>query len=285
MGESSVLFHSYSLAAPLSRHQDNAIQALSESVSFGRFMTENLEWGKWSSFSHNKYVDEAEKFSQPGSVAQKKAFFDAYYKRIADAAKKPKASYESEESVAVLLNTLDTFTKGEVNEEDEEAEIKSVVVAVLEQEEEEEDVAVDKPVVVDMASEQEDDNTIVLDDKELLKKSGFVVENEEETSFVTTNSSVIIEKSTILEVSDKATELCPKIRERKVTNMSMTKGEKHICKRFRFLRCLIGKNTKTRDQNTTRNKRKADKKPNKLSLCLCFKPEMFDETETQRKNL
>ncbi|KAJ4902518.1 protein WVD2-like 7 [Raphanus sativus] len=80
MGESAVLFHSYSFGAPpLSRnvsHQDNTNRALSQSVSFGRFTTENLEWGKWSSFSHNKYVDEAEKYSQPGSVAQKKAFFD-----------------------------------------------------------------------------------------------------------------------------------------------------------------------------------------------------------------
>ncbi|CAN6831885.1 unnamed protein product [Brassica oleracea] len=80
MGESAVLFHSYSFAAPLSRHEsheDNTIHALSQSVSFGRFTTESLEWGKWSSFSHKKYVDEAEKYSQPGSVAQKKAFFDA----------------------------------------------------------------------------------------------------------------------------------------------------------------------------------------------------------------
>ncbi|CAN7017410.1 unnamed protein product [Brassica oleracea var. botrytis] len=79
MGESAVLFHSYLFAAPLSRHEaheDNTIHALSQSVSFGRFTTESLEWGKWSSFSHKKYVDEAEKYSQPGSVAQKKAFFD-----------------------------------------------------------------------------------------------------------------------------------------------------------------------------------------------------------------
>ncbi|CAN7136572.1 unnamed protein product [Brassica rapa subsp. narinosa] len=51
MGESAVLFHSYSFAAPLSRHEsheDNPIHALSQSVSFGRFTTESLEWGKWS---------------------------------------------------------------------------------------------------------------------------------------------------------------------------------------------------------------------------------------------
>lgn len=46
-------------------------------------MTESLAWEKWSTFSHNKYVEEAEKFSRPGSVAQKKAFFEAHYKNLA----------------------------------------------------------------------------------------------------------------------------------------------------------------------------------------------------------
>ncbi|CAN6464234.1 unnamed protein product [Victoria cruziana] len=52
-----------------------------DSVSFGRFASESLAWEKWSSFSHNRYMEEVEKFSVPGSVAQKKAFFEAYYKR------------------------------------------------------------------------------------------------------------------------------------------------------------------------------------------------------------
>ncbi|MCI11044.1 putative serine/threonine-protein kinase nek3-like, partial [Trifolium medium] len=46
-------------------------------------MTESLAWEKWSSFSHNRYVEEAERFSKPGSVAQKKAFFEAHYKKLA----------------------------------------------------------------------------------------------------------------------------------------------------------------------------------------------------------
>lgn len=63
--------------------QGNPIHALGESISFGRFVSESLSWEKWSSFSHNRYVEEAEKYSKPGSVAQKKAFFEAHYKRIA----------------------------------------------------------------------------------------------------------------------------------------------------------------------------------------------------------
>ena len=46
-------------------------------------MSESLAWEKWSTFSHNRYVEEAERFSRPGSVAQKKAFFEAHYKNLA----------------------------------------------------------------------------------------------------------------------------------------------------------------------------------------------------------
>ncbi|KAF1861556.1 hypothetical protein Lal_00025918 [Lupinus albus] len=57
--------------------------ALQESVSFGRFENESLSWERWSSFSPNKYLEEVEKCATPGSVAQKKAYFEAHYKKIA----------------------------------------------------------------------------------------------------------------------------------------------------------------------------------------------------------
>ncbi|KAL3501260.1 hypothetical protein ACH5RR_035709 [Cinchona calisaya] len=57
--------------------------SLQVSVSFGRFESDSLSWEKWSSFSPNKYLEEVEKCSTPGSVAQKKAYFEAHYKRIA----------------------------------------------------------------------------------------------------------------------------------------------------------------------------------------------------------
>lgn len=46
-------------------------------------MTEPLDWDKWSTFSSKRYVEEAERYSKPGSVAQKKVFFEAHYKNIA----------------------------------------------------------------------------------------------------------------------------------------------------------------------------------------------------------
>ncbi|KAF8083524.1 hypothetical protein N665_0768s0011, partial [Sinapis alba] len=283
MAESAVLFHSHSFAAPPSRHeshQDNTMHALSQSVSFGRFMTENLDWGKWSSFSHKKYVDEAEKYSQPGSVAQKKAFFDAHYKKIAEAKKAKAASDDSKqeqpESVAVLLNTLETLTKDEVKEEEESGETElvlggeEVVLSVEKDEEEPERTSV---VVV---LEQEDtvvDNSVIADDLhpvlemfvenhtedvKLLKKSSSVGEKEEETKSVTKNSPVSMDKS---EAPEKAMELVvsQKISEKPITHSSMKK------KKFSFLKLLMG-NTKTQDQNP---KRKSDKKPNKSFLCLC----------------
>ena len=45
-------------------------------------MSETLAWEKWSTFSHNRYLEEAEKSSKPGSVAKMKAYFEAHYKKI-----------------------------------------------------------------------------------------------------------------------------------------------------------------------------------------------------------
>ncbi|CAN6839311.1 unnamed protein product [Brassica oleracea] len=309
MGESAVLFHSYSFGAPsLSRnetHQDNTKHALSQSVSFGRFATENLEWGKWSSFSHKKYVDEAEKYSQPGSVAQKKAFFDAHYKKIAES-KKAKASLDESkqqqqpESVAVLLNTLETLTKDEVKEEEsgeaellvseefvvlstekdkeeEEPETKCVVV-VLEQE----DVVVGSSLAEPVTEDELHAVVDVLDEREeveeLLKKSSSVEEKEEERKFGTNKSSVFPS-----ETPDKAMEL---VVTQKLSEDSIKKNEKSVRPRFSFFKLLMGSSTKAQRQNS---KKRTDKKPNKPFLCLCFNPEMVRETEgptkTQERNL
>lgn len=63
--------------------QGDSLRALTTSISFGRFTSESLDWGKRSCFSNNRYLEEAEKSSKPGSVAEKKAYFEAHYKRIA----------------------------------------------------------------------------------------------------------------------------------------------------------------------------------------------------------
>lgn len=86
-------------------------------------MSESLAWEKWSAFSsHNKYREEAERYSRPGSVAEKKAFFEARYKKIA--AKKAAASVEqpsggaddhhsSDPGYEAAENAKDVSTEGE----------------------------------------------------------------------------------------------------------------------------------------------------------------------------
>ncbi|CAA0834738.1 Unknown protein [Striga hermonthica] len=76
---------------------------LDVSVSFGRFENDELSWEKWSSFSPNKYLEEVGSLSTPGSVAQKKAYFEAHYKKIA--AKKAE-EMEQEQSAGPIVRTL-----------------------------------------------------------------------------------------------------------------------------------------------------------------------------------
>lgn len=46
-------------------------------------MSESLDWEKWSSFTHNRYLEEVGKYAKPGSVAEKKAYFEAQHRKAA----------------------------------------------------------------------------------------------------------------------------------------------------------------------------------------------------------
>ncbi|XP_019451154.1 PREDICTED: protein WVD2-like 7 isoform X2 [Lupinus angustifolius] len=85
MGDSACLMQPFCYASGITNeaNESNTFHALGQSISFGRFMSESMAWEKWSSFSHNRYVEEAERYAKPGSVAQKKAFFEAHYKKLA----------------------------------------------------------------------------------------------------------------------------------------------------------------------------------------------------------
>lgn len=119
--------------------QGNPMHQLGESISFGRFMTESLSWDKWSSFPHKKYVEEAERYAQPGSVAQKKAFFEAHYKRIA--AQKAAAAALLEQQNAATNDANKPETEGDVDNKadgvvlepefdvDEKTEVVKILVA------------------------------------------------------------------------------------------------------------------------------------------------------------
>ncbi|CAK7327857.1 unnamed protein product [Dovyalis caffra] len=66
--------------------QEVSISQISDcgSISFGRYAADTLAWEKYSVFSHNRRQEELEKFKAPGLVAQKKAYFEEYYKKIRD---------------------------------------------------------------------------------------------------------------------------------------------------------------------------------------------------------
>ncbi|KAH9620063.1 hypothetical protein KSS87_008100, partial [Heliosperma pusillum] len=83
MAETACLRRSFSNPpeASLDFSQGDPTRALGESISFGKYMSETLAWEKWSTFTQNRYIEEAEKYSKPGSVAKMKAYFEAHYGR------------------------------------------------------------------------------------------------------------------------------------------------------------------------------------------------------------
>ncbi|CAJ2666068.1 unnamed protein product [Trifolium pratense] len=126
MGDSACLVQPFCYASGISNdsNENNTNHALGQSISFGRFMTESLAWEKWSSFSHNRYVEEAERFSKPGSVAQKKAFFEAHYKKLAAQKAAAAALLEEQNNAAAQNNVIDN---NEIFKEEEDAKVLSLV--------------------------------------------------------------------------------------------------------------------------------------------------------------
>ncbi|KAF3973167.1 hypothetical protein CMV_003384 [Castanea mollissima] len=112
MGDSACLRRSFSHPPSDSSREakeSDPNRCLGESISFGRYMSESLAWEKWSTFSHNRYLEEAEKFSKPGSVAQKRAYFEAHYKK--KAAERAAALVEEANAAAHNVSESETNDK------------------------------------------------------------------------------------------------------------------------------------------------------------------------------
>ncbi|KAG7563756.1 hypothetical protein ISN44_As10g005280 [Arabidopsis suecica] len=271
MGESAVLVHSYSFAAPITRndsHEENTIHALSQSISFGKFMTENLEWGKWSSFSHKKYVEEAEKYSRPGSVAQKKAFFEAHYKRIAEAKKAATEEQPTVTPAEVLLHTLETQPP---------LPPPPPVIKYGEEGCERNSFQIDDHDVTDELENVmfgDDDKEVKKVEEELMKEDWSVGEKEKQQRKSITKNRPVFRLSLEKTIPPKSLDeisLTEKRSERPITQLE----EKPVHRqKFGLLSCFIS-NAKTQDQNQSRNKRKPEKK--KQFLCLCLKPKTVRE--------
>ncbi|PQQ02144.1 protein WVD2-like 7 [Prunus yedoensis var. nudiflora] len=77
-------FHQPDIASDRQHSQDVSISQILDhgSISFGRFAVESLAWEKWSVFRQNRCQEELEMYKSNGLVAQKKAYFEDYYKRV-----------------------------------------------------------------------------------------------------------------------------------------------------------------------------------------------------------
>ncbi|XP_020093097.1 protein WVD2-like 7 isoform X2 [Ananas comosus] len=91
------------------------------SISFGRFEYESLSWEKWSVFTHNRRQEELEKFN--GLVAQKKAYFEEYYRRLR-ALKALQQQQQQQENQQTEL-TLDYSGDGSISSQNGEDETTS----------------------------------------------------------------------------------------------------------------------------------------------------------------
>ncbi|XP_008230455.1 PREDICTED: protein WVD2-like 4 isoform X2 [Prunus mume] len=145
MGESTCLMQPFSYVSgiPNEAHEGNPIHALGHSISFGRFTSESLAWERWSTFSHNRYVEEAERYSRPGSVAQKKAFFEAHYKKVA--AQRAAALLEQANANAAAAVASDNAPEPKSESQDLKTVVPTSEVVVNEQVEKEEEKVVEEP--------------------------------------------------------------------------------------------------------------------------------------------
>ncbi|XP_078181687.1 uncharacterized protein LOC144575422 [Carex rostrata] len=90
------------------------------SVSFGKFEFESLSWEKWSVFRHDRRQEELEKFN--GLVAEKKAYFEEYYKRMRalKALQQQQQEEQAQQQIQQTELTLDYSVDGSLSEEEQE---------------------------------------------------------------------------------------------------------------------------------------------------------------------
>jgi len=178
--------------------QNNTNHALGQSVSFGRFMSESLAWEKWSSFSHNRYVEEAERYSKPGSVAQKKAFFEAHYKKLA--AQKAAALLEQQNNAAAHNNV----TGKEDNDENNDSQKSSKYEVVVKDEENDAKVLshdLDSNMEQCIVSESKNvvlRNSVIVELQKRLENVDTLQEQNEKLCATPTIMTPILEKAVVL---------------------------------------------------------------------------------------
>lgn len=101
------------------------------SVSFGKFEFESLSWEKWSVFRHDRRQEELEKFN--GLVAEKKAYFEEYYKRMRalKALQQQQQEEQAQQQIQQTELTLDYSVDGSLSEEEQETATGTKVEAEM----------------------------------------------------------------------------------------------------------------------------------------------------------
>ncbi|RAL42951.1 hypothetical protein DM860_009733 [Cuscuta australis] len=95
--------------------EGDILRALTSSISFGKYMTESLAWDKWSTFPQNNYREEALRYSRPGSVAEKKAFFEARFKTMASKKTAASSTVEQKSAIAEHSSGLNRVNQNQSN--------------------------------------------------------------------------------------------------------------------------------------------------------------------------
>ncbi|KAL5057332.1 hypothetical protein RYX36_028936 [Vicia faba] len=298
---------------------------MGESVSFGRFTTESLAWEKWSTFSQNqnRYVEEAERFSKPGSVAQKKAFFEQHYKKLA--AQKAAALLEQ----ARIDEAESAKSKDVVNEENAE---NSNVESTLPQSE-------NKAFVRNSMQNHFEDVDSYYTSKDLSEKKDSDFGSQVLQSMDKSTYPIISDRDNIATPMNNKASLRKKRSKAKSLPMSVkfalirqiTRLNSMLMKKFETTRARSGSSVASKDiwiplttptkacknelqkhpsfsplsekkrnimksltisshlslktdkRTPRRNKERSHKKNRKLRLCFCFKPEFNKESEDSNR--
>ncbi|XP_065879896.1 uncharacterized protein [Euphorbia lathyris] len=244
-------------------------EALGHSITFGRFISDSYSFAsasasasdKWSTSSH---VEEAQRLCRPGSVAQKRALFEAH--TAAPKTDDPQVGAQGSDC------TVDVTSLTAV-EEEIVAAVEEIVAAV-----EEEDI---------VAAVEEEDIAAVEEEEIVAEEEGIVaveedivvIEEEIVAAFEEEEIVAAVEEEDIVTIEDE--EIVAAVQEEEeivvVECSSQILKEQPISKKppksmnFRKIKRIIRKIDNFRAQLQTTLKGKAEAELKKLSQSLCFK--------------
>ncbi|VYS58633.1 unnamed protein product [Arabidopsis thaliana] len=289
MGESICLVRSFSQPSEFSSREINEVvpnRVLTESVSFGRYANETLAWARWSAFTQNRYLEEVERFTKPGSVAEKKAFFEAHFKNRASgkAATQTKKieQVKVKDSVEIVCDIpkdilVDSEVPLAVNREVSSNEVDSVVPSIS---------------VIDETGKVENLKSVVVPDE---GNSTSVSKERPPSSSGSKVSSSKLESSVVIELDHSLKNTKKESSSSSTRSLSASKNRSRSPPEpiHMSISCVSSSNTEKtivgRPQNGSRSAVKADKKkrsgPSSVHMSLNFASSTLRTTKEAPKTL